>query len=606
MGNKHDALLAAENAEAEGKTKKNKRFFMVPKKHNKDSGSGGIFKKSKKLSLKRILFLAVIVVVIAGSGYGIYRLFFFEEPVEIVTGITIRDSISTVIEGTAVTSPTSFQMLTVPVDGTVKDIYVSQGDKVEVGDPLYTIDSDTIEDDIAELEATLADYEDQLGELYDSVNSLSVTAPFSGKLTDVTITDGEQVSANTKLATIVDDSKMLLSLYFSVAYEGSITKGASADVSVPQYMTTLQGTVTDIKNVSYITNEGAECFKVTVSVNNPGSLTKGLEATATITSGDLLMSPSDSGTFDYYQTKTIMAGASGEITLYNLDEALNVSSGEMLATIDNDSYESQITALEKKIASSQFNLEELNEKLTDCSATAEVAGTVIFVRIETGDEVNAGASSMAIYNTDTMEIEADINEVQNEYIALGMEVTLTKSGASSDTKFTGEVTEVSLEATSSNGVAYFPTTITINSDGELAAGVYVSYSITAAQASDVVLAPVSAVKQTKAGTCLFVKSDTKPENAVDLDDGVVPDGFYAVSVKTGLSSNNYVEITSGAEEGVTVFEQYVSTGSSVAGSDQTSQTSDNGNAFPGGMPNGMPNGNMGNGGGFGGGGPMGG
>ncbi len=335
------------------------------------------------------------------------------------------------------------------------------------------------------------------------------------------------------------------------------------------------------------------------------ALIEGLEATASILGGDgLQMRPADTGTLEAYETKTITAKVSGTVTLYNLEDNLQVVSGQLLAIIDNDSYESQIETLEKKIDVANMNLDDLNETLDECSATAEVAGTVIFVRIEPGDEVTAGSSSMAIYNTDTMQIEADIGEVQNEYITLGMAVTITKSGASADETFEGTVTEISLEATSSNGVAYFPTTITIQSGGELASGVYVTYSITAAQAEDVVLAPVDAVKQTTAGTCLFIQSDTRPANAVDLDEGVVPDGFYAVVVDTGLPSNNYVEIKSGVEEGVTVFERSISTGSSVSGSDETSQTSDSGFAMPSGMPGGMQGGNFSGGGGGMGGGPM--
>ncbi len=199
---------------------------------------------------------------------------------------------------------------------------------------------------------------------------------------------------------------------------------------------------------------------------------------------------------------------------------------------------------------------------------------MIFVNIEKGDEIKSGASCMAVYNTDTMQVTANISEVQNDYITEGMDGKITKSGASSDTVLKGTVTKTSLEATSSNGVAYFPTTITIESNGALSAGVYVSYSITAAQASDVVLAPVAAVQYTTAGTCLFIKADAKPDNAVDLNDGVVPDGYYAVAVKTGLTSNNYVEITSGVSEGVTVFERYVKKNTTSAAI--RFRTSDNG------------------------------
>ena len=562
--------------------------------------------KSKKFRARTIILPVVAVLILGGGAYGIYKLFFYEAPVEIVTGTTVRDSITTVIEGSAVTSPTSFQMLTVPVDGVVDEVYVSQGDTVEVGDPLYTIDSDSIEDDIADLDATIADYEDQLSDLQESVNSLTINAPFSGKLLNVTVENGDEVGASTSIATLVDDSRMLLDLYFSVGYRDYIETGMSAEVSLAQYMTTLEGIVTGIKDVSYITPEGAECFKVTIAVDNPGTLTEGMEATATISSVGLLMSPADAGMFRYNQTKTISAGVSGEITLHSLDDSLRVSSGELLAVIDNDSYDSQMTTLEKKINSANLSLEELNEDLADCAATADVAGTVIFVRLEAGDEVSAGTSSMAIYNTDTMKIEADINEVQNEYIKLGMEVTITKSGASADQTLTGTITEVSLEATSSNGVAYFPTTITIESGGALSAGVYVTYSITAAQAEDAVLAPAAAVKRTTEGSCLFIQSDTEPANAARLGEDVVPDGFYAVPVEVGLTSNNYVEITSGVEQGVTVYIQTVSTGSSVSGSDQTSETSnDYSQMMPNDFPSGMQGGPGGNSGGFSGGGPMG-
>ena len=131
------------------------------------------------------------------------------------------------------------------------------------------------------------------------------------------------------------------------------------------------------------------------------------------------------------------------------------------------------------------------------------------------------------------------------------------------------MTEISYEATNSNGVAYFPITITIPSGGALSAGVNVSYSITVGDESEGVLAPIAALKSTSQGTCLFVKADAAPDNAVELEDGVVPDGFYAVPVETGVSNSQYVRILSGVEEGVEVFTRYQQTAPS--GGDTTSQ-----------------------------------
>ncbi len=561
--------------------------FFGRKKQDRQNG----FKKSKKLTPKRIIIMVLIVAIIGSGGYGVFRLFFYEEPKQMITGTTTKGSLTTLIEGSATTTPTSFQKLTIPADGTVSKIYVSQGDKVAVGDALYTMDTTDLNAEIAELEATISDYEADLSDCYQNIADLSVKAPFDGKILDVKIEEGSKISANGTVATLVDDSKMLLSLYFSYAYKDSIYEGMSASVSVPDYMTALEGTVTSIDWVSYVSSEGASCFKVNISVNNPGSLTADLSASATLYSDGAEISPAESGTLKYNKTKTISTEVSGTVSSLKVQNYSRVSSGDTLAVILNDDYAKQVTSLEKKIASSKASLTEKQETLADCSPKATVAGTVIYVRIKEGDEVTKSSAAMAIYNTDTMEISADINESENEYISLGMEVSIAKSGSSGKT-YTGTVTETSLEATSSNGVAYFPVTITIPSKGELSAGINVTYSITAAQASDVILAPIAALKNTKYGTCLFIKADSKPEDAVDLDEGVVPDGYYAVKVETGLSDESNVEIKSGVSEGVTVFEQYIST-SSTAGSDTTSENSESATTqqqMPQGMPGGMPGG----------------
>ena len=216
-------------------------------------------------------------------------------------------------------------------------------------------------------------------------------------------------------------------------------------------------------------------------------------------------------------------------------------------------------------------------------------------------------TAVSVYNLDSMTISANIDELDIDNITMGMEVTITQSGAEDDTYYTGTVTEISYEATNSNGVAYFPITITIPSEGNLSAGVNVSYTITVGDESEGVLAPIAALKSTSEGTCLFVKSDTRPENAVDLEDGVVPDGFYAVPVETGVSNSQYVRILSGVEEGVEVFTRYQTTAPSGGETTSESQDSSTQGDFPGGdfssggmpsfggggMPGGMGGGPMG-------------
>lgn len=165
----------------------------------------------------------------------------------------------------------------------ITGVYVSAGDTVEVGDLLYTQDDSELDDQIEEYqdqiteqENQLDDYQEQLAQLQEEIAALTVTAPFAGRITDVAVDVGDNVAAGTKLATLVDDSQMCLTQYFSYAYEDQVYVGMKAGVSVASLMLNQEGTVTDIQMVDRVTAEGTHCFAVTVTLDNPGAFTEGM------------------------------------------------------------------------------------------------------------------------------------------------------------------------------------------------------------------------------------------------------------------------------------------------------------------------------------------
>lgn len=564
----------------------------------------------RKVARKKVVLLAAAVIVAAAAGVGIKVLFFSDEGLTALTERTTYGSLSTTIEGTGTTLPADSVAYTTASDSEITAVYVSAGDTVEAGDLLYTQDSSELDeeiegyqDEITELENTLSDAQDQLADLQESMAALSVSAPFAGRVTDVSADVGDSVNAGTKLATLVDDSKMTLTQYFSYAYEDQIYVGMKAGISVASLMNTFEGTVTDIKKVDRVTPEGTRCFAVTVTVDNPGALTEGMSGAGYLTadSGEKLY-PAVEGTLEYYASKDLVAETGGELTAVNVSDYESVSKGKVLFSIDGSDLEKQvesanrsITQTQEKITQTQEKITQAEEKRADYNVTAEISGKVIMVGVQEGESPRqAGQTAVTLYNMDSMTITANIDELDIDSIQMGMEVDITQSGAESDTHYTGTVTEISYEATNTNGVAYFPITITIPSEGALSAGVNVSYTITVGDESEGVLAPIAALQSTSEGTCLFVKADSRPENAVDLEDGVVPDGFYAVPVETGVSNSRYVRILSGVEEDVEVFTRYQQ--SAPSGGDTTSQ-GENSQEFEG-MPDisqggGMPGGNMG-------------
>ena len=578
-------------------------------------------KTRRKFPIKRAVALIVAAAVVVGGGFGIKTLFFQNETQTALTETTTYGSLSTVIEGTGTTMPADSVTYTTASTTEITGVYVSAGDTVEAGDLLYTQDDSELDeeieeyqDELTELQNTLSDASDQLSELNERLSDLKVTAPFSGRITDVTVRTGDTVGSGTKLATLVDDSKMTLTQYFSYAYEDQVYVGMKAGVSIASLMTTLDGTVTEIKKVDRVTAEGTRCFAVTVTLDNPGALTEGMSGAGyLLTDGGEKLYPAVEGALEPYASEDITATESGKLTAVNVDDYETVTAGTTLFVIDGSDLEDQvettqrsITQTQEKITQTQEKITEAEEKRSDYQVTAEISGKIIMVGVQEGESPRqAGQTAVTLYNLDAMTITANIDELDIDNITMGMEVDITQSGAESDTHYTGTVTAISYEATNTNGVVYFPITITIPSEGALSAGVNVSYTITVGDESEGVLAPIAALKSTSEGTCLFVKADTRPDNAVDLEDGVVSDGFYAVPVETGVSNSQYVRILSGVEEGVEVFTRYQQ--AAPSGGDTTSQSGEEQEFqgmgdFSGGRPSGMeqgggmmPGGNMGGG-----------
>ena len=307
----------------------------------------------RKITPKRLVLLAVVAAAVAGGAVGVRQLFFSQEERTALTERTTYGSLATTIEGTGTTVPADSVTYTSASDSEITGVYVSAGDTVEAGQLLYTQDSteldeqiETYQDEITELENTLSDAQSQLADLNGSMAALSVTAPFSGRITDVTAEVGDSVNAGTKLATLVDDSQMTLTQYFSYAYEDQVYVGMEAGISVASLMRTIEGTVTEIKKVDRVTTEGTRCFAVTVTVENPGALTEGMSGAGYLVadSGEKLY-PAVEGTLEYYASKDIVAEVGGELTAVNVSDYESVSKGKVLFFVDGSDLEKQVESV---------------------------------------------------------------------------------------------------------------------------------------------------------------------------------------------------------------------------------------------------------------------
>ncbi len=534
-------------------------------------------KKRGMRTPKNLIILGVVVLLAAVGLFFLVRFLTHKDAVnaQMQTAVADFGSITSTAAGQGNAKAKETAAITLSAGGTVQEVFVSPGDVVTAGQPLYTIYSQAAQEQVATARQQVETLQKDMQHLSEQAANLTVRAPFSGKLTDVKeFAPDQQIASDTPVATLVNDKKLKLSLYFSYAYENDIKKGQSVSVSIPAVMRSFTGTVEEIHKVSYISPEGAVHFEVVIAFDNPGTLTAGMDASATLTAADgSAIYPYQNGKTEYYETREIRTKAGGPLlSTGNLLNYANVSAGDVLLTMGSDTIDQQIRDKQKAITEAQQKLAEAEKGLANFNAVAPIDGTVITCTLTEGAEVKSGDTVLVISNNTTMLVNITVDDRNISFIKPGMTVELSDYN---NNTFMGTVTSINMGgAESSNGMTKYPVTLTVdNADGSLYEGAWLNYSFVTSQSENCIVIPSSAVtnisgKDGNPYTVVFIQADSKPENAVDfevppVEKGETPkyptpdDGFYPVPVTTGLSDNFNVEIKEGLQGGETVFQAYI-------------------------------------------------
>ena len=565
-------------------------------------------KRKRKKAVKGILIGVLIAALVGGAVFGITRIGKKDSggADDVMTAYLYRGSITSRVEGSGVAVAKNSASVTLAAASSIIDVFVTEGDHVYAGDRLFTATSPELEnrlksaqeavnnarDNVTRAQQSRDEQQRQLNRLTNELATLSAeprdmnaTAPFSGVLTDVPrLQPGDRVSKGERLATITDDSRYLLSLYFSYTYENEIWIGLPVTVSVPVMMSQLPGTVSEVHKVERLSPEGGKLFEVLIVVENPGSLTEDMEASATFQSNGETVYPYEGGKLEAYRRGEILSPMDGELdslTVYNYSR---VAEGQSIALILGTGKDEELESLRDQVESAKQYLRDAEDAITraeeavveaaegvaraqenldNLDAVAPIDGTILAVGVFPGDEVQAGHVAVSLADTSTMIINASVDEMNVSNIKTGMMVEIDQWGQTA----VGFVESVSLTGQYENGVSRFPVVISVdNSEDMLRPGSYVSYAFTASQSDDCLLAPIQCVKyvETEEGRqkAVFVRSETPPENAAELMTEMteIPAGFWPVLVETGISDSSNVEILSPEfEEGTELFQAQVRT-----------------------------------------------
>ena len=527
----------------------------------KKPGKSPADKKKRRRLIRRIIALVVVIALIVGC------VLFFKKKggasSEVGTADVSYGSINSVVDGSGLVKAKNSETISLTTAGTVMDVFVEEGQQVEQGDPLFTIDSPNAATEVQKARDEVEGYQKQINTLQKDIAGLNLSPSYAGKLIDVaSLKPGDEISKGTKVATLADDTRMRLEQYYSYAYAGELKAGQKVQVSIPALMTTVEGTVEAVHMVSRITPEGSKLFSAEIVIPNEGVLAKDMVATATVTVNGETVYPYEAAKLEYYRVGDLNSTVSGTVISSSLVDYLSVKPGQVLVRIDGEDSETEIFTAQQNLEEAQKKLEAAQKNLDNCNAVAPISGQVIGLSVTQGQELAANTTLVTISDTSTVTISATVDERNISYIKTGMSVNLDQWGTSAF----GTVETVSLSSTVNNGVASYPITISAdNTEGTLQVNSYVNYQIQASQNDNCLLVPIQAVRTVgledgSSATVVYIKADSQPDNALELpyQDEEIPSGFYPVQVELGIQDTYNVEIKSGLNEGDTVYTQMVS------------------------------------------------
>ncbi|MCD8254057.1 MAG: efflux RND transporter periplasmic adaptor subunit [Oscillospiraceae bacterium] len=543
-------------------------------------------KPKKKRKLKKWIIILVIVVVIiiaAVVGFSVMRRGNNAEVATAYTESTVeyRD-ITSEITGSGTLEAANSYTVTTLVEGEILTADFEEGDEVEEDQLLYTIDSSDTESSIERAEISLSQAQRNYSDAVENVSDLNVKSTISGQVVELFVDVGDDVNNGQTIATVRDTSVMTLKVNFPSDDCESFYVGQSATVTLDSTFETLTGTVTKISGVDTVLSGNRIVHTVTIEVYNPGGISTTQSATATING----VGSSDSGTFEYGDEATITAKVSGTVSSIVADEGDSVSSGGTIIVMTSSDLSEQVTSASESVRTAQLSLDSANDSLDNYSFTAPISGTIIDKNYEAGENVESGDMLCVIYDLSYLTMTLSVDELDVSSIAVGQSVEVTADAVEGVT-YSGVVTKVSVAGTASGGVTTYPVTIRIDETDGLLPGMTVDATITLESAENVLAVPASALQR---GNTVLLTADSPSAAGGEANES----GYVTVEVTTGVSSDDYIEITSGLQEGDVVV--YI-------------PTSDSSSEFFGMMGGGMMGGGMdmgGGGGGMPGGGGMGG
>ena len=451
-----------------------------------------------------------------------------------------KRDLSNSLSGTGTLNPANTYNVKSLVAGKVLTSTIEEGDIVEEGTVLYTVDASDATTKAEQASITLQ----QAQRSYDkTVDRQYVRAEVAGVVATLKVAKGDEVTSGQEVAVILDSSKMVLQLEFPAADAAAFSVGQSAEVTLDGTFETLTGTVTAVTGTDALSTGNLLTRTVTITVRNAGGLTTAQAATATIDGVSCIAAKC----FEYQAERTLTTLTAGTVTAINVQEGGAVNKDDIVLQISGEDLTEAIQSAAETLRSAELNMDNLQEAMNNYTVTSPISGTIIEKNAKAGDALTAGADLCTIYDLSYLVMVINVDELQVSNVSVGQSVQVT-ADAVPDKTYTGTVTRVSMKGSSNGGTTTYPVTVRIDETEGLRPGMNANAEIVIAEAGNALAVPNAAI--VRGGYVLVTKDSPSAANADP--DMTAPEGYVYVPVKIGVSDDDYTQIISGVTGNDTV------------------------------------------------------
>ena len=451
-----------------------------------------------------------------------------------------KRDLSNSLSGTGTLNPANTYNVKSLVAGKVLTSTIEEGDIVEEGTVLYTVDASDATTKAEQASITLQ----QAQRSYDkTVDRQYVRAEVAGVVATLKVAKGDEVTSGQEVAVIRDSSKMVLHLEFPAADAAAFSVGQSAEVTLDGTFETLTGTVTAVTGTDALSTGNLLTRTVTIAVRNAGGLTTAQAATATINGVSCIAAKC----FEYQAERTLTTLTAGTVTAINVQEGGAVNKDDIVLQISGEDLTEAIQSAAETLRSAELNMDNLQEAMNNYTVTSPISGTIIEKNAKAGDALTAGADLCTIYDLSYLVMVINVDELQVSDVSVGQSVQVT-ADAVPDKTYTGTVTRVSMKGSSNGGTTTYPVTVRIDETEGLRPGMNANAEIVIAEAKNALAVPNAAI--VRGGYVLVTKDSPSAANADP--DMTAPEGYVYVPVKIGVSDDDYTQIISGVTGNDTV------------------------------------------------------